>query len=66
MGDARIIDFKRQIIGLRVLCGGRDNVLTLPGADFDDQRVGVAPRVVDPLACEPPVISDVQRPFRRI
>ena len=63
---ARIVDFQRKEVDVRPGgCGGND-VLALSGADFHDQRIGIAPRFADIGLVEHETLTHVEGPFARV
>ena len=66
MRHARIVDFQRKEVDVRPGgCGGND-VLALSGADFHDQRIGIAPRFADIGLVEHETLTHVEGPFARV
>ena len=66
MRHARIVDFQRKEVDVRLgSCGGND-VLALSGADFHDQRIGIAPRFADIGLVEHETPTHVEGPFARV
>ena len=66
MRHARIVDLQSKEVDVRLgSCGGND-VLALPGADFHDQRIGIAPRFADIGLVEHETLTHVEGPFARV
>ena len=61
--DAGVVHLQREEVDVGVRGRGGDDVLALSGADFDDQRIGVAPGHGDGVAVEREVVAHVQRPL---
>ena len=66
MRHTRVIDLQRQEVGLRI--GGRRSydVLALPGADFHDQWVAVAPCFADIGIIQHKALTHIERALTRI
>lgn len=59
----RIVDFERQKIHFRVFGGRGNNVFALTGADFHNQRIGIAPRFRNIRLVEHQIVSHVKGAF---
>lgn len=59
----RIVDFKRQKIHFRASGGRGNNVFALTGADFHNQRIGIAPRFRNIRLIEHQIVSHVKGAF---
>lgn len=63
MRHARIVDFERQKIHFWVFGGRGNNVFALAGADFHNQRIGIAPRFRNIRLVEHQIVSHVKGAF---
>ena len=63
MRHARIVDFERQKIHFWVFGGRGNNVFALAGADFHNQRFGIAPRFRNIRLVEHQIVSHVKGAF---
>lgn len=59
----RIVNFKRQKIHFWVFGGRGNNVFALTGADFHNQRIGIAPRFRNIRLVEHQIVSHVKGAF---
>lgn len=59
----RIVDFERQKIHFWVFGGRGNNVFALTGADFHNQRIGIAPRFRNIRLVEHQIVSHVKGAF---
>lgn len=62
----RIVDFERQKIHFWVFSGRGNNVFALTGADFHNQRIGIAPHIRDIRPIEHQIASHIKRPLARV
>lgn len=66
MRHTRIIDLKRQEVHIGMFSSGRNNVFTLTGTDFHNQRIGIAPYIRDIRPIEHQIVSHIKRPLARV
>lgn len=66
MRHTRIINLKRQKIHIGAFGGRGNNVFALTGADFHNQRIGIAPRFRNIRLVEHQIVSHIKRPLARV